>query len=92
MEVEWDDAKAESNWSKHQVSFEEAASALDDPLAVTYDDPVHSADEERFVTIGLSRLNRLVLVCHTDRAGKVRIISARLATRGERREYEEDEE
>ena len=90
MEVEWDDAKATSNWDKHQVTFEEAASALDDPLAVTYDDPVHSADEERFVSIGLSRLNRLLLVCHTDRGGRVRIISARLVTRGERREYENE--
>lgn len=90
MEVEWDDAKAASNWDKHQVTFEEAASSLDDPLAVTYDDPVHSAEEERFISIGLSRLNRLLLVSHTDHAGKVRIISARLVTRGERKHYEDD--
>jgi uncharacterized DUF497 family protein len=90
MEVEWDDEKAASNWDKHQVTFEEAVSALDDPLAITYDDPVHSAEEERFISIGLSRLNRLLLVSHTDRAGKIRIISARLVTRGERKHYEDE--
>jgi uncharacterized protein len=90
MEVEWDDAKAEANWIKHQVTFEEAVSALDDPLAVTYEDPIHSAEEERFISIGLSRLNRLLLVSHTDRGAKIRIISARLVTRGERRHYEDE--
>ena len=90
MEVEWDDEEAASNWNKHQVTFEEAVSALDDPLAVTYDDPVHSAEEERFISIGLSRLNRLLLVSHTDRAGTIRIISARLVTRGERKHYEDE--
>ena len=90
MEVEWDDEKAASNWNKHQVTFEEAVSALDDPLAITYDDPVHSAEEERFISIGLSRLNRLLLVSHTDRGGKIRIISARLVTRGERKHYKDE--
>jgi uncharacterized protein len=90
MDVEWDDWKAESNWIKHQVTFEEAVSALDDPLSVTYDDPVHSAEEDRYISIGLSRLNRLLLVSHTDRGGSIRIISARLVTRGERRHYEND--
>ena len=90
MEVEWDDEKAASNWNKHQVTFEEAVSALDDPLAVTYEDPVHSVEEERFISIGLSRLNRLLIVAHTVRTAKIRIISARLVTRGERKHYEDE--
>lgn len=90
MDVEWDDEKATSNWNKHRVTFEEAVSALNDPLAVTYEDPVHSTDEARFISIGLSRLNRLLLVSHTDRAARIRIISARLVTRGERKHYEDE--
>ena len=90
MDVEWDDEKAESNWRKHGVTFEEALSAMDDPLAVTYTDPVHSLEEDRFITIGMSALDRLLTVAHTEREERVRIISARMVTRGERRHYEEE--
>jgi uncharacterized DUF497 family protein len=77
---EWDPAKAASNASKHQVSFEEAASFLD---------PDHSAEEDREVTIGRSARKRILLVAHTERGNRIRIISARLATRREQDQYEE---
>jgi uncharacterized DUF497 family protein len=90
MEFEWDDVKARRNHVKHGVSFHEAASVFGDRLSVTYLDPDHSADEDRFVTIGDSRHGRLLLVAHTDRGGRIRIISARAATPRERRQHEED--
>ena len=74
---EWDDAKARSNARKHGVSFEEAVSAFADWFQITRPDPLHSTDEDRFVTIGMSTRNRLVVVIHTDRSDGVRIISAR---------------
>lgn len=85
---EWDSAKARSNAEKHGVSFEEASTVFDDPLAVTIDDPEHSANEERFVTIGESDRGSFLVVCHCDRHNKIRIISSRFATPGERRDYE----
>jgi uncharacterized DUF497 family protein len=86
--VEWDPNKAASNVEKHGVSFEEAATVFFDPLALTIPDPAHSFDEDRFITMGLSVLDQLLVVVHTDRAGVIRLISAREATARERRAYE----
>ncbi|MGA2264362.1 MAG: BrnT family toxin [Acidobacteriota bacterium] len=87
----WDPKKAESNLRKHGVDFYEAATVLDDPLSTTFPDPNHSTFEQRFLTIGVSALSRLLVVAHTERSNKTRIINARQATRHERRFYEEDE-
>ena len=89
MRFEWDADKARSNLKKHGVSFPEGATALGDALAWTFQDPEHSIGEERFLTIGVSEQGNLVVVSHTDRGETVRIISARKATRRERRYYEE---
>jgi uncharacterized protein len=89
MKFEWDQQKADSNLRKHGVSFQEGASALADPLSITYHDPDHSVAEHRFITVGLSRGGRALLGAHTDRGDTVRIISARRTTRSERRHYEE---
>ena len=89
MEFEWDQTKAESNLEKHDVSFDEAATAFGDPLSLTIPDPDHSEDEERFVLLGESYVTRLLVVVHTERGERIRIISARLATRNERVNYEE---
>jgi uncharacterized protein len=85
----WDDKKAAANIKKHGVSFHEAATIFGDPLAITYNDPDHSLNEHRVVTFGLSQSNRKLVVAHADRGKKVRIISARLMTRHERKIYEE---
>jgi len=90
MEFEWDAGKAESNLAKHGVSFQEAATVFGDPLAVTYFDPDHSDDEDRFITFGVSREGNVLVVSHTDREDKTRIISARRATRKEKKSYEEE--
>ncbi len=89
MEFEWDPEKAKANEFKHDLSFPEGASVFGDPLAITFPDPDHSVDEGRYVTFGLSRLGRFVVISHTQRAGRTRIISARLMTRRERIIYEE---
>ncbi len=89
MEFEWDPKKAEGNKRKHDVSFHEAATIFGDPLAITFTDSDHSIDEERYLSFGLSRFDRLMVVSHFDRGDRVRIISARLMTRHERRIYEE---
>jgi uncharacterized DUF497 family protein len=89
MEFEWDDKKSAGNARKHGVSFEEAATVFGDPLAITFPDPDHAKDEHRFITFGLSLSDRLLLVAHTHRGKKFRIISARLMTRHERKIYEE---
>ena len=86
----WDPAKAADNKRMHGVSFEEAQTVFLDPFAETFDDPDHSADERRFITIGASTQQRLLFVAHADRGvDRVRIISARLATRGETHAYQE---
>jgi uncharacterized protein len=90
MEFEWDQSKAASNLKKHGVSFEEAKTVFDNPLAVIFDDEAHSIDEQREIIIGHSRQNRLLLIAFTERSGNVRIISARLATRQEREDYEQN--
>jgi uncharacterized DUF497 family protein len=86
---EWDPVKAEENAKKHRVRFEEAASVFLDPGALTFWDPDHSEEEDREITIGRSVRRRVLFVAHTGREGGVRIINARRATRGERRQYEE---
>jgi uncharacterized DUF497 family protein len=91
MEFAWDPDKAAHNLSKHGVSFLEAGTVFNDPLAVTYDDPDHSGQENGFITYGLSIQQRLLIVSHTPRAGQTRIISARQATQRERRHYENTE-
>lgn len=90
MEFEWDQSKAASNLKKHGVSFEEAKTVFDNPLAVIFDDEAHSIIEQRENIIGHSRQNRLLLIAFTERSGNVRIISARLATRQEREDYEQN--
>jgi len=87
--VEWDDQKAAANAKKHGVSFEEAATVLEDALSITFRDPDHSIEEFRFLTIGLGSTGRILMLAHTDRGEAVRLISARPATRSERRFYEE---
>jgi uncharacterized protein len=88
MTFQWDPGKSNSNAKKHGVSFEEAVTVFGDPLAVTILDPDHSVGEFRFLTTGQSRLQRLLVVAHTERESEVRLISARLATRQEKRRYE----
>jgi len=89
MNFEWDRLKAASNARKHGVTFEEATTALRDPLSATARDPNHSVEESRFVTFGVSSDSRLLVVSHTARENSIRSISARLATKGERNIHEE---
>ena len=90
MIFEWDTSKAAENERRHGVSFDEAKTVFLDPLAETFDDPDHSADEHRFITIGISAKQRLLFVAHADRGeDRVRIISGRVATRGETNAYQE---
>jgi uncharacterized DUF497 family protein len=88
MMFEWDKSKATANLKKHGVSFEEAKSVFDNLLAVIFDDEAHSVGEKREIIIGHSRNNRLLLISFTERPNAIRIISARLATRREREDYE----
>jgi len=90
LQFEWDSAKAAENLAKHGISFEEAATVLRDTLSATGPDPDHSVGEERFVTFGESTGGHLLVVAHTEHGGIIRIISARPATPGERKIYEED--
>ncbi len=89
MKFEWDPKKARSNLGKHKVSFEEAATALKDPISATGIDPDHSVSEVRFVTFGVSERGRLLVVAHTEQDDTIRIISARKASKGEKKIYEE---
>ncbi len=90
MEFEWNPDKAESNYEKHGVSLEEAVTVFNDSLSVTFPDPDHSIGESRYVIIDVSRFRQLLTVAHTDRGETIRIISARKATRPERRFYEQE--
>ena len=91
MRFEWDSKKAAANLKKHKVSFDEAVSVFADPLASIFDDEGHSKTEFREIIIGTSILNRLVLVCFTEHEENlVRIINARLATKREREDYEDN--
>jgi uncharacterized DUF497 family protein len=89
LEFEWDLRKAAENLAKHKISFEEAATVFGDPLGRIVADPRHSAVEARWVLLGVSKQRRLLAVMYIERAETVRIISARQATRSERRDYEE---
>lgn len=85
----WDSAKARRNFAKHKVFFEEAVTVYSDPLARISNDVSHSAEERREIIVGHSIRQRLLLVCFVEREGAIRLISARLATGGERYDYEE---
>jgi uncharacterized DUF497 family protein len=87
---EWDEVKEKANHRKHKVGFLEAEAVFYDPLSLTIPDPDHSEDEERFIDIGMSDTNRLLVVVYTEREERIRIISARLATPSERRKYENE--
>ena len=94
---EWDEAKARINLEKHKISFEEAATIFIDPWLLTFVDDLHSDKEERFISIGLSEKNRVLLAVHTEREEKsetivIRIISCRKATQTERKRYEKENE
>ena len=88
-EYAWDDRKAQVNLQKHKVSFEEASSVFSDPLALTYADGMHSLNEARFLTFGMSFSSRILIISHTEIPAGIRIISARKADRTERKVYEQ---
>jgi uncharacterized protein len=87
---DWDEEKARINLDKHGVSFDEATSVFDDPLFLTFADPKHSIQEQRFIIMGESAKGRLIVVSYTDREEITRLISARPVTRRERKAYESD--
>ncbi len=89
MKFEWNPNKAVMNLRKHSISFQEATTVFDDSLSVAFPDPDHSIGESRYVIIGMSGSGQLLVVSHTDRENRTRIISARRASRHERRFYEE---
>jgi uncharacterized protein len=86
---EWDPRKASTNLKKHRVAFEDASTVFLDPLAMTFPDPDHRLQERREITIGCTIKMQLLFVSHCERGERIRIISARLATRREREQYEE---
>ena len=88
MRFKWESLKASKNLRKHKVSFNEASSIFFDPLSATFDDPDHSYGEQRFITIGKSISNKILVVAHKDEEDSIRIISARVATAHERNQYE----
>jgi uncharacterized protein len=88
MKFEWDESKKISNFEKHGISFDEAKTIFDNPLAVIFDDPKHSIGEIREIIIGHSAQNQLLMVAFTERSGVIRIVSARLANRSEANNYE----
>lgn len=85
---EWDETKAKMNLQKHNVSFEEASTVFGDSLSITIDDPLHSLDEHRFIIVGQSIRGKILVVVHTERNNRIRIITAREATRKEKKKYE----
>jgi uncharacterized DUF497 family protein len=89
IDFEWNPHKAESNLKKHNVSFEEASTVFGDTLSTTFPDSDHSIHEERYLIIGFSSQNRILVISHTYRGEKIRIISARQATTRERKFYED---
>lgn len=89
LKFEWHPRKAAQNRRKHKVSFEEASTLFADPLSATVFDPDHSDEEDRYITVGYSAQQRLLMVSHTERGDSIRIISARELTPLERQEYEE---
>jgi uncharacterized protein len=91
MEFEWDESKARINLKKHRISFEEAKTVFNDPFLITFPDPEHSEDEERYLSIGLSVRERVLVVVHLERHENIRLISGRKATPRERRFYEQND-
>jgi uncharacterized DUF497 family protein len=89
-EFEWDDEKGISNLKKHDVSFEEGATIFNDPLLASIVDPDHSEREERYISMGISVQGRLLVVVHTEREDRIRLISCRKATSAERKTYEKN--
>ena len=89
LSFEWDKRKAELNLKAHGVKFHGATTVFADPLSITISDRDHSSAEMRFLDVGLSYLGRVLVVPYTERGNAIRLISARLATRNERRQYEE---
>ena len=87
---EWDPEKADGNFQKHGVSFDEASTVFGDPLSLLMPDPDHSADEQRYVVLGVSAQQKLLVVAFAERPPNTRLISARRATRAERKRYEEE--
>ena len=90
MIFEWNENKAKSNLQKHKISFDEAETIFEDVLSVTISDPDHSIEENRFVDIGMSDKNHLLVVSYTERGERIRIISARKANKAERKKYEKN--
>ena len=91
LNFEWDERKAKSNLAKHGVNFAEASTVFGDPLSLTIPDPAHSQAEERFIILGTSFAGKLLVVVHTERGDNIRIISARRASRREKRDYEKSD-
>ena len=89
LTFEWDEVKAKANFKKHIVSFEEGKTIFNDPFLFTFPDNEHSINEERYINIGISAKGRVLVLIHTERKGKIRIISCRKTTASERRFYEE---
>lgn len=89
LQFEWEEAKSERNLVKHGISFDEASTVFGDPLALTIYDEAHSTDEDRYIDIGRSASDRILVVVYTERSDRIRIISARTATIRERKQYEQ---
>lgn len=89
LKFEWDEEKAEANLRNHGVSFDEARTVFGDVLSASVPDPHHSEGERRYVAMGRSASDRILVVCYTERSSKIRLISSRRATRAERKTYEE---
>jgi uncharacterized DUF497 family protein len=90
VNFEWDPTKVARNRRKHGVSFHEAATVFGDALALTYQDPDHSEQEQRFITVGMSNARRLLIVAHAERGDRIRIINARRTSPAERKQYEQE--
>jgi uncharacterized DUF497 family protein len=90
MQFEWNEEKTKANLKKHRVSFEEAETVFDDSLFLIFADPDHSIEENRFIIMGESNRNKLLVVSFVERPPKIRLISARKANRAERKNYEEE--
>jgi len=89
LTFEWDEVKAKASFKKHKVSFEEGKTIFNDPFLVTFPDDIYSSNEERFINIGLSANGLILILTHTERQDKIRIISCRKATARERKFHEE---
>jgi uncharacterized protein len=90
IQFEWDPTKAKINLRKHGVAFKEATIVFKDSLSITTYDPDHSEEEDRFITFGFSASGRLLMVAHTDRGNRIRILSSRELSHAEREAYEEE--